>query len=234
MLKKNKMEKFKVKVGDEWVPGIGVSNLGIDWISTTGCRENAKKTWIEGDVANVREIAKNTHPGAIVEFIPVPTEKQPEPKPKELDLCEILKDAPRGLKLWSTIYGEVCVDEINSPSAKYPIGVISNKNECFSVTQEGLYFADKDGECTLFPSKDNRDWSTFKLPYKLPVKGELCWTMSSVGNWVLRFATGKIGEISGLPLFFACQNQKFGDPFPYQWQPLSEIPEVLKSHLKLK
>lgn len=83
---------------------------------------------------------------------------------KELNLVEILKDCPKGTKLYSTIYGEVEFENIdhqekeNYPIYFYKCGVLQ------SVTNDGLHLIEHDGECTLFPSKDNRDWSTFKVP----------------------------------------------------------------------
>lgn len=82
---------------------------------------------------------------------------------KELNLVEILKNCPKGTKLYSTIYGEVEFENIdhqekeNYPIYFYKCGVLQ------SVTNDGLHLIEHDGECTLFPSKDNRDWSTFKV-----------------------------------------------------------------------
>lgn len=82
---------------------------------------------------------------------------------KELNLVEILKDCPKGAKLYSTIYGEVEFDKVNpSNNDIYPIDFYKS-GDLQSVTKDGLHLIDHDGECTLFPSKDNRDWSTFKV-----------------------------------------------------------------------
>lgn len=88
---------------------------------------------------------------------------------KELNLVEILKDCPKGTKLYSPIVGVVSLQEIDTKD-EYPIKVrvvteddykIVGSDECF--TEEGKYKEYEDAECTLFPSKDNRDWSTFKV-----------------------------------------------------------------------
>lgn len=76
---------------------------------------------------------------------------------ENLDLTTILKDCPRGTKLYSTIYGDVILDSC------FPICVKSEvDNQIVSVTRDGRYLFDR-GECTLFPSKDQRDWSKFKV-----------------------------------------------------------------------
>lgn len=79
---------------------------------------------------------------------------------KEFNLVEILKDAPKGTKLYSPLIGEIEFDSIN-------------QNTIFVRTENGLYSFNKfgkylsffsDSECLLFPSKENREWNTF-LPF---------------------------------------------------------------------
>ena len=82
---------------------------------------------------------------------------------ENLDLVEILKDCPKGTKLYSPLFGEVELECVKDGSA-YPIRVLLNKNGTeVGFTLEGTmcpsYY---DGECVLFPSKDQRDWSKFK------------------------------------------------------------------------
>ena len=80
---------------------------------------------------------------------------------ENLNLVEILKDCPRGTKLYYTVYGEVEFDHINV-SSKYPIVLRLKGIEGYeSLTSEGKYDIEYDGECLLFPSKDQRDWSKF-------------------------------------------------------------------------
>ena len=81
---------------------------------------------------------------------------------ENLNLVEILKDCPKGTKLYSSVFGEVELDHIDT-SANYPI-IIRLKGEegHESITSEGKMFADYDGECVLFPSREERDWSKFK------------------------------------------------------------------------
>ena len=47
----------------------------------------------------------------------------------------------------------------------YPIYVTS-KDGLASFTGDGKYYLEYGGECVLFPSKDQRDWSKFKAPVK--------------------------------------------------------------------
>ena len=82
---------------------------------------------------------------------------------ENINLCEILKDCPKGTKLYSPVIGEVIFEDINYNSS-YPIGV-SNAFENLELTKDGKYLNEPDGECILFPSKDQRDWSKFSAPW---------------------------------------------------------------------
>ena len=80
---------------------------------------------------------------------------------ENLNLVEILKDCPKGTKLYSTVYGEVEFYGIEN-GLEFPIMYVKSDSLLGSVSAEGLVLACYDGECTLFPSKDQRDWSKFK------------------------------------------------------------------------
>ena len=79
---------------------------------------------------------------------------------ENLNLVEILKDCPMGTKLYTTICGEVKLKIVENDT--YPIGVENSRGDRFWLTQDGKYISDFDGECILYPSKDQRDWSKFK------------------------------------------------------------------------
>ena len=83
---------------------------------------------------------------------------------KNIDLTKILKDCPKGTKLYSTVYGVVRFDEIDKDKT-YPISLYTNTACIFNVTSDGRLAKNYNGECTLFPSKDQRDWSKFNAPW---------------------------------------------------------------------
>lgn len=86
--------------------------------------------------------------------------KEENPK-KPLDLTKILKGC-EGQIFYCTVLGEVTLDRVNAEN-EYPIGLSAVNSETFtSLSKEGVYLLDECGECILFPSKENRDWSTFK------------------------------------------------------------------------
>lgn len=82
---------------------------------------------------------------------------------ENLNLVEILKDCPKGTKLYSSVFGEVefaNAEGLNS----YPICIITQGKYEY-LTSEGKMFAEYDGECILFPSREQRDWSKFTAPW---------------------------------------------------------------------
>lgn len=82
---------------------------------------------------------------------------------ENIDLTKILKDCPKGTKLYSTIAGEVEFIEIRDDKY-YPI--ITKKGVYnYNFTAEGFYCAYEGEECLLFQSKDQRDWSKFTAPW---------------------------------------------------------------------
>ena len=86
---------------------------------------------------------------------------------ENLDLTKILDGCPKGIDFYHTVYGTVLFNSINLDS-EYPIRFIVGKNQVNSVTKSGLAISDYKGECILFPSKDQRDWSKFERFWDKP------------------------------------------------------------------
>ena len=82
---------------------------------------------------------------------------------ENIDLTKILKDCPAGTKLYSTVYGEV--EFIGISNGEFPIKYVRSDDLLGSATAQGLLLSCFDGECTLFPSKEQRDWSKFTAPW---------------------------------------------------------------------
>ena len=85
---------------------------------------------------------------------------------ENIDLTKILKDCPKGWKFYSLLYGEVEFDKIRKES-EYPIVIITKHGNNSDIKSDGRYYGEygDDGECTLFPSKDQRDWNKFTAPW---------------------------------------------------------------------
>ena len=83
---------------------------------------------------------------------------------ENIDLTKILKDCPKYTKLYSSIYGEVLFEGIITGNHNYFIEVyVKALHSLIMFTYNGRYFSN--GECVLFPSKDQRDWSKFTAPW---------------------------------------------------------------------
>ena len=81
---------------------------------------------------------------------------------EKIDLTKILKDCPKGTKLYSPICGEVDFKEIGSDEESI---IVTKKGVYkYKFTEKGFCYADECEECLLFPSKDQRDWSKFTAP----------------------------------------------------------------------
>ena len=85
---------------------------------------------------------------------------------ENLDLCEILKDCPRGTKLWSPVWGDVTLSEINDDGGHFSILLSVDGFNDMPLYPNGKMYDVKEAECLVFPSKEQRDWSKFKVPVK--------------------------------------------------------------------
>ena len=83
---------------------------------------------------------------------------------ENIDLTKILKDCPKGTKLYSIAYGDVEFEEI-AENKEYPIYIKIDDYHIGSLTANGQIYANTNGECALFPSNDQRDWSKFTAPW---------------------------------------------------------------------
>lgn len=83
---------------------------------------------------------------------------------EKIDLTKILKDCPKGWKFYSTIFGEVEFNKIKKDS-EYSIVFVTSRGNNSDTTADGRYYGQYDGECIIFPSKDQRDWSKFTAPW---------------------------------------------------------------------
>ena len=82
---------------------------------------------------------------------------------ENLDLVEVLKDTTKGTKLYSPIFGEVILLDIDKTSS-YPIRCKIGNEVIVSFSKKGdTFHRSGDSECLLFPSKEQRDWSKFNI-----------------------------------------------------------------------
>lgn len=95
---------------------------------------------------------------------------------ENLDLTKILEGCPKGTKFYSSDWGEVTFFEVSPHDwDHYPIKLhhpseVSSRPLITSLTENGQNYYGYDGECTLFPSKTQRDWSKFVRFWDKPKK----------------------------------------------------------------
>ena len=79
-----------------------------------------------------------------------------------INIAEILKDCLKGMELYSQIFGDVYLYS----TSPYVISVTLNKNgkSLEQFLSDGRYT--QTGECMLFPSKKQRNWHNFQIPFK--------------------------------------------------------------------
>ena len=97
---------------------------------------------------------------------------------ENIDLTEILAGCPVGTEFYHAGYGKVwfvgiSIDSNYSNYPDYPILLsLCNDPYCPNIplTKNGTISARYEGECLLFPSKDQRDWSKFVRFWDKPKK----------------------------------------------------------------
>lgn len=77
-----------------------------------------------------------------------------------INIAEILKDYPKRTKLYSPLFGNVTLEEVDT-SITVPIKVIDSLNSYNCFTKTGLYYNRINAECLLFPSSKMRNWTKF-------------------------------------------------------------------------
>lgn len=83
---------------------------------------------------------------------------------ENIDLTKILKDCPKGTKLYSSAFGEVEFQQIEIGSV-HPIIINLKTGLTEKITSNGKLLDLYDVECTLFPSREQRDWNKFTAPW---------------------------------------------------------------------
>ena len=85
---------------------------------------------------------------------------------ENIDLTKILDGCPEGTVFYSSIHDEVKFLHIDK-SIKCPIVTLYDYDYYAMFGKDARLIPDR-GECVLFPSKDQRDWSKFERFRKSP------------------------------------------------------------------
>ena len=81
----------------------------------------------------------------------------------KINIAEILRDMPKGTKLYSPLFGKCNLDEVcTSDRETYSITLLTSVDASASFTKNGHYLNGfEDTECLLFPSAKMRRWDKF-------------------------------------------------------------------------
>lgn len=83
---------------------------------------------------------------------------------ENIDLTKILKDCPKGFKLYTPLIGEV--EFIKVRKGILSVLTLHSSGVYLAFTKEGFFnFSNTDAECLLFPSYEHCDWSKFSTPW---------------------------------------------------------------------
>ena len=120
---------------------------------------------------------------------------------ENINLVEILRDCPKGTKFYSTVYGNITLDsiDINKPSI-FCIHMIEDDGNLASFTKKGKIYNIEDGECVIFPSKNQRDWNIWKIEQDRKnvwdkfEDGDYLWMKQKDDYWVFIYRKNIKGE----------------------------------------
>lgn len=101
---------------------------------------------------------------------------------EKINIADKLKHCKKGTKLYSPLFGEVEFENVDN---KIEIIVHTDEGEIYKVSfeKDGKYYIIyKDAECLLFPSKDNRDWNSFRVLEE----GHRVMVSDNANSWSLR------------------------------------------------
>lgn len=78
-----------------------------------------------------------------------------------INIAQILSECPKNTKLYSPIFGDCTLVEVGTSMITVLCCVSAIRYTFYS---DGTYV--KNGECMLFPSKEQRNWHKFQIPFK--------------------------------------------------------------------
>lgn len=94
----------------------------------------------------------------------------------KINIAELLEDCPKGMELYSPIFGKLKFNEVNAINNR--ILVVQQNDYIAEFESDGRLINCKNGECLLFPSKGKTTWEGFVPPCKFKdgdvVAGENC------------------------------------------------------------
>lgn len=86
---------------------------------------------------------------------------------EKINIAELLKNCPKGMELYSPIFGIVYFQEVRNTGRAELIIVTTSCNSTYEFYNDGKFNTHySDSEMLLFPSKEQRDWREFQMQLK--------------------------------------------------------------------
>lgn len=132
----------------------------------------------------------------------------------KINIAELLKDCPRGMELYSPIFGKVYLDKIRPHLGI----VVTTGKEQGDFKEEFLYDGryGMNGECMLFPSKDKTTWEGFVPPFKFK-DGDILFVKARY-DWIFIYKENEDQEdlykYAAIPTYSDRANQLVYDSIP--------------------
>lgn len=102
---------------------------------------------------------------------------------EKINIANKLKHCKKGTKLYSPIFGEVEFDGIENNAIYVNTTVNDDEKVRMPFESNGQFYSCyPNGECLLFPSKDNRDWNSFRVLEE----GHRVMVSDNANSWSLR------------------------------------------------
>ena len=79
---------------------------------------------------------------------------------ENINLTKILKNCPKGWNLYTSVFGDVKFLEVDNNHVS-----IERVGKIIQIASDGRVYSCSEGECIIFPSRNQRDWSKFTAPW---------------------------------------------------------------------
>lgn len=156
----------------------------------------------------------------------------------KLNIAEILKDKPKGTKLYSPLFGNVYLLSVDA-------GIIRvkhhGKNETLATFyRNGKYFSYPESELLLFPSKEMRDWSKFvwkRGDVLMRTNSEYCigifdkWTSDDYSTFSAKYIN--LGLSDNFSCSCTCKTEEW-EKAKYSKNYISKVERVMNGKLNLE
>lgn len=126
---------------------------------------------------------------------------------EQFDIAEALRYAPKGLKLYSPLLGEVRLEKVSDHDDTIVVTTKYKSERVFF--EDGKY--DSNGECLLFPSINHRCWNNWQNTLFLESIGSVCVDTLTNNKFILGEDGTYFGDNTGNSYHFLIDDEDSGN-----------------------